>query len=639
MRVYILIFCFSILLLGVTSAFSQDFGCYSAPSSTSSFSLKAFSGHDSKMGLEYLELPSSTPDGSFVRHYPAPPTGIKIVRDSGEVVNGKKTGRWFEFNKNGKWVHTGQYLRGHRQGTWKSYWTQKGDSILNETYDYSDGRLEGQVKKFFKGDLWQICNFRNGLLQGICIDYNDLDRSKLELVSYYDKGVLVDSMIEFNSNGDKSYVKNYRNGKLNGQTRGYNENGQLKILATYENDSLSGLYKKYHENGQLFYKLLFKNDLPYCCLTGFDSLGNGLDMGSLSSGTGTLNSFYENGQLRSSATYDKQLLNGDFTMLYENGSLHEKGVIYSIQKANFNRPPYRLWIEDLNLYTAIKQSFGNDTKYTIYSDSGKVISQIGTVNNTDSSHFVGRKFYSREGGENIEISMTLMGRLIGKYELRFKDGQIKLVGNYKHSYHEEQMNTFKDGLFVSYYPNGQIQSAINYDMGEEVDSSLYYDEEGNLIRIKIIRKDGGELNIFNGDTINVIDKNGLKQGKWLSFPNKYDFSDCTTEPNYIRYYKDDFPFGNWTSYSASGRVLESYEWIDSSFALCTRFYFKDFPLSKGYVDREFNDCGNWQIFDSKSGKLIAEGQMVYGRRQGLWKYYRKNGKVKKTVRFELGEEL
>ena len=61
---------------------SQDFGCYAAPSSSSSFGLNAFSGYNSKMGLADLELPSDIIDGEFVRHYPAPSTGFLIVRDS-----------------------------------------------------------------------------------------------------------------------------------------------------------------------------------------------------------------------------------------------------------------------------------------------------------------------------------------------------------------------------------------------------------------------------------------------------------------------------------------------------------------------------------------------------------------------------
>src|SRR5437773_732602 len=56
----------------------------------------------------------------------------------------------------------------------------------------------------------------------------------------------------------------------------------------------------------------------------------------------------------------------------------------------------------------------------------------------------------------------------------------------------------------------------------------------------------------NGDTLNAIDKKGLKQGKWV-----ITVGEVRGEPGYDEegFYKDDKKTGIWRRYTSSGDIL------------------------------------------------------------------------------------
>ena len=143
-----------------------------------------------------------------------------------------------------------------------------------------------------------------------------------------------------------------------------------------------------------------------------------------------------------------------------------------------------------------------------------------------------------------------------------------------------------------------------------------------------------------GDTINIIDKKGLKQGKWVT-----SVPEVRGEPGYDEegIYKNDKKEGAWRKYSTTGDViaLENY-----------RFGGKDGPQQYfsflGQIERE----EEWHSYDPNSPydtipvygvgsdeilkyKIVKAQQ--YSVPDGEWKYYdAESGNVIKTEKYYRG---
>lgn len=64
------------------------------------------------------------------------------------------------------------------------------------------------------------------------------------------------------------------------------------------------------------------------------------------------------------------------------------------------------------------------------------------------------------------------GKLDGLYESYYRNGQLDRKGNYK--------DGRPDGLFIGYYENGQRAFKVNYKNGREEGIYKWYDEQGQL---------------------------------------------------------------------------------------------------------------------------------------------------------------
>ncbi|MEG1498954.1 MAG: hypothetical protein RR393_05990 [Bacteroidales bacterium] len=106
------------------------------------------------------------------------------------------------------------------------------------------------------------------------------------------------------------------------------------------------------------------------------------------------------------------------------------------------------------------------------------------------------------------------------------------------------------------------------------------------------------------DTVNQLDKKGRKQGFWAK-------EDSSPKVSYRGYFKDDMPVG-WFEYR-SGDTL-----------MAKSFYFRG-----GYASFS-------QIYYPHSGGVLAEGYYLDKRKDSVWKFYRKDGRLLKVENFEKG---
>ncbi len=145
-----------------------------------------------------------------------------------------------------------------------------------------------------------------------------------------------------------------------------------------------------------------------------------------------------------------------------------------------------------------------------------------------------------------------------------------------------------------------------------------------------------------GDTLNVIDKKGLKQGKWVN-----TVGEIRSEPGYDEegFFKDDKKTGTWRRYNSNGDIIavENY-----------RFGGKDGPQQYfsflGNLEREeewrgYNPDapydtiavygqGNNEIIDYK----IVKAEQ-YSVEHGEWKFYDAGGRLTKSERYDRGHLL
>ena len=143
-----------------------------------------------------------------------------------------------------------------------------------------------------------------------------------------------------------------------------------------------------------------------------------------------------------------------------------------------------------------------------------------------------------------------------------------------------------------------------------------------------------------GDTLNRVDKNGKKQGPWVSH-----FDELRGEPGFEEegFYKNDRKEGVWRKYSLVGDLIamENYRWGNRD---GKNVYFNN----TGQLLREEswkavnpdNPYDTVDVYDLNDPTKVIERRLVklegYTLKHGLWNYYDPNsGKIEKSERWWL----
>lgn len=146
----------------------------------------------------------------------------------------------------------------------------------------------------------------------------------------------------------------------------------------------------------------------------------------------------------------------------------------------------------------------------------------------------------------------------------------------------------------------------------------------------------------SGDTLNAIDKKGLKQGKWVN-----TVGEIRGEPGFEEegIYKDDKKTGNWRKYNTTGDLIaiENYlfggkdgtqEYFNFLGSLEKQEEWRGFNPDAPYDTVAVYGQGNNEIIDYK---IIKAEQ--YSVPNGDWKYFDQNGRIVKMERFDRGRLL
>jgi antitoxin component YwqK of YwqJK toxin-antitoxin module len=287
--------------------------------------------------------------------------------------------------------------------------------------------------------------------------------------------------------------------------------------------------------------------------------------------------------------------------------------------------------------------------------------------------------YSSEAGGWIEYTMR-NGEMQGPFVIYFsKGGSVKMKsyfqkgkpnGNTIEYYKDGQVskkylmkNGNKTGLEIQYYSNGKIKRKCNYSNGLQNGKTIEYDETGQIEEV-YFQKDGeiGLVQVFENGKLSVEMNlsNGKKNGTYTSYDSE---GRINVQGDYINGLEN----GVWESFiffdesGEIGKIYKEYKEgkkegkfhkaliIDKHEQVLSEMYYKNDKLSglglsfKGdsiiasnFFAGELNGPSKTYLcpedylktdvneIDLQKLILLRDGQYMYTRKNGTWRYYSRN---------------
>ncbi|MEO7524139.1 MAG: hypothetical protein ABIT58_08600 [Ferruginibacter sp.] len=142
-----------------------------------------------------------------------------------------------------------------------------------------------------------------------------------------------------------------------------------------------------------------------------------------------------------------------------------------------------------------------------------------------------------------------------------------------------------------------------------------------------------------GDTLNVIDSKGLKQGKWV-----ITVGELRGEPGYDEegLYKDDKKTGVWRKYNTTGDILAVENYLFGGKDGIQQYYTFLGDLERQEEWRGYNPNAPYDtipIYGTGSNEIISYKRVKaeqYSVPNGEWKYY-EAGRMTKLERYDRGQ--
>jgi len=298
--------------------------------------------------------------------------------------------------------------------------------------------------------------------------------------------------------GSLEYIRNYKNGELDGPYEKYYREGQLERRENYKNGKLDGLYEWFKINGDFNYRGNYKNGERDGL---FEDYGKNSMYIRENYKDGERDGLYEefhcqrypfedncSSQLKYKKNYKEGREDGLQEEFFDNGQLKEKRNI-----ENGELVLHQTFDREGNPFMDLIYINGNKTGTEVTINFSKVTSKVNHKN----------------------------GELDGLSEWYFTNGQLRYRQNYKNGKPE-------DGPYEKYYDNGQFQDKGNYKNGELDGTRERYHKNGQLL---------GKVNY----------KYGMRDGLWeIYHPNG--------QLEYRKNYKYGREEGLWEIYHPTGQL-------------------------------------------------------------------------------------
>lgn len=276
---------------------------------------------------------------------------------------GKKEGFWIEFENMKDEIATGIYDNGQKKDEWRYYSADNllkietyKDNILNgsvitfnsnnnqieKSLNYKDGKLEGNCKEYYFGELKFDREYKNGMLNGQAKEY-----------SLYSDGT---------SQCHEGY---YVNDEKQGLWKEYDKNGLLHSTQNYTDDREDGIYKQFDEKGNITYTEEWEYGEQLNSIEYYPN-GNIQRVEQWAEGTrnGIANSFYESGEKHEEYNYKDGEVDGKAFTYDKDGSVSKYEIfsngelIKEFSKEEFKELQNKN--EDINLWEKLSEDKSSD---------------------------------------------------------------------------------------------------------------------------------------------------------------------------------------------------------------------------------------------------------------------------------------
>ena len=161
--------------------------------------------------------------------------------------------------------------------------------------------------------------------------------------------------------------------------------------------------------------------------------------------------------------------------------------------------------------------------------------------------------------------------------------------------------------------------------------------------------------IFKGDTVNVIDKNNLRQGYWIIHKpyceeklQEGNYIDGKKEGLWISYYSDGKKkseityrhgekYGKAKTYFENGNIAEEGVWLIDKWVNKYKAYYRNGKLSYVWNYNEYGTRSGYQQYFYENGNIKIEGEWSDGKEQGVIREYYPDGSLKSEKFFNEGK--
>ncbi|MCY9805399.1 hypothetical protein OTK51_18400 [Vibrio scophthalmi] len=273
--------------------------------------------------------------------------------ETGEYIEGKKTGEWLAYNQglvtrkqtyldgklngeyaeyyNGRRRVTGLYQDNMKTGVWTGYRYQESDPTFGtiaegnilRTSEYANNKLHGKREYFdFKQIRYRSESYVKGVQTGPYAEYY-VTNGQLKRQGEMIKNVQTGLWQGWFEDGMQSFSSELLAGQQHGEHREYYANGQLKQHAQFEKGKLNGLLTQYYQTGKQEYQEQWLKGQKEGEASYFHTNGKLAEKGSYlrERKEGLWLNYWPNGEKRSEGSYISNRQSGDWVYYDQFGKL------------------------------------------------------------------------------------------------------------------------------------------------------------------------------------------------------------------------------------------------------------------------------------------------------------------------------
>ncbi|MBL4625168.1 MAG: toxin-antitoxin system YwqK family antitoxin, partial [Flavobacteriales bacterium] len=167
--------------------------------------------------------------------------------------------------------------------------------------------------------------------------------------------------------------------------------------------------------------------------------------------------------------------------------------------------------------------------------------------------------------------------------------------------------------------------------------------------------------IYDGDTINVVDENNMKQGHWIIFGKMKNLPDYGPDQkveegpyknnrkngSWIKYFPDEStkseisyvnnrPNGTYKIYYENGQVQEEGIWKNNRNTGTFKRFYENGEVQQDFTFNKGGKREGHQMYGYENGEVMIEGNWAGGKEDGLITEYYADGSVKSKKYFNDG---